>query len=156
VWDDTVTAIATRRLEHAVTVDMPGLGDAAGGEGHRVFMEWLAETRLWLADTERLAVAPTIERSVDAMCERLDQLEELLATCPADVRPVIAQLHAGQLTLDATNDLLHDALDQQDARRDWIITNWPSIVEHHEIGRALEHLTPTITLDPAVGFDLDL
>jgi hypothetical protein len=46
-------------------------------------------------------------------------------------------LRTGQLTLDDTADLVQGALDGQQARRDWILANWPHVVEYQEIDRTL-------------------
>ncbi len=84
--------------------------------------------------------------------ERRAELDGLLAGAPADWRTTISQLRSGQLSLDDTADLLQAALDGQAARRDWIIANWPHVVEYQEINRTLT--TATWGPDPGLLTDL--
>jgi len=76
-------------------------------------------------------------RTVDELELRLNQLDDILATAPADCRQLIAELQAGQLTLDDTADHLRDLLNDQQARRDWIVEHWPHIIKYEEVSRSL-------------------
>ena len=74
--------------------------------------------------------------------ERLAQLDEILATAPDDQHDLIARLRDGnQLTLADTTEALQAAMETQGARRDWILANWPHVVEYAEISRAIETRT---------------
>ena len=112
----------------------------------------LGLTRTWLAATDRIHTADTIIPSRTELLERRAELDGLLADAPADWRTTIAQLRSGQLSLDDTADLLQAALDGQQARRDWIIRNWPHVVEYQEINRTLT--TATWGPDPGLLTDL--
>jgi hypothetical protein len=140
-WDDAVGDIARWRTGHQ-------LPDATTGLGHRprdvndaaawdALQSRLARTRVWLADSDRIHPAETIVPSYDELLERRAELDTLFAAAPADWRPTIGRLQAGQLILDDTAALVQAALDGQQARRDWILTNWPYVVEHQEINRTL-------------------
>jgi len=73
---------------------------------------------------------------------RLDELDVLLAGAPDDQRDLIARLRGGdQLSLLDTTEALNAALETQGARRDWILANWPHVVEYAEINRAIDSRT---------------
>jgi hypothetical protein len=112
----------------------------------------LAHTRVWLAGSDRIHPAPTIVPSHGELLERRAELDALFATVPHDWRTTIGQLRTGQLTLDEAADLVQAALDGQNARRDWILANWPHVVEHLEINRTLT--TATWGPDPRLLTDL--
>ena len=74
---------------------------------------------------------------------RLEELDALLATAPADQRHVVAQL------LSKVGDGLTDIVEAmraadagQQLRRDWILEHWPHIVEHHELTKLEAQLPP--------------
>jgi hypothetical protein len=70
---------------------------------------------------------------------RRTELDERFETAPADQRDLIARLRDGnQLTLADTTEALDAALEAQGSRRDWILANWPHVVEYAEITRAIE------------------
>ena len=56
---------------------------------------------------------------------------------PDDCRDLIDRLQSGGLDLDDTADILAAASTQQTNRQQWIIRNWPHIVEYQEINRTL-------------------
>jgi hypothetical protein len=89
--------------------------------------------RTWMATTDRHAELPAIMRSDVERYDRLIELDDILATAPADSRHLVSQLRDGQLSFDDTAELLQAALVQQDARRGWIIEHWPHIVEYQEL-----------------------
>ena len=39
--------------------------------------------------------------------------------------------------LDDTSEHLRELLNDQQARRDWIVEHWPHIIEYHEVNRSL-------------------
>lgn len=136
-WDDAVTDIARWRLLH------DNIDTALEPEGRQAWDTLagrLVETREWLDTTDRLTPANLPTRTEPELAARLTELDELFATAPADWRRVIQAIQDGQLTLDDTLDLLREAAAGQDARHAWIIRNWPHVVEHHEINRALDDL----------------
>lgn len=151
-WDDAVRAIATWRLDHDVEPHTPGLGPrpttAAAAHAWDELQSRLGLTRTWLDTTDRTHEAWPAVPSRRELNQRLGELDEILASAPADCRDVIHQLQAGQLGFDDTTDLLQAAHDQQDARRAWIIEHWPHVVEYQEIQRTLD--AGTCGPDPAL------
>lgn len=99
--------------------------------------EHLAFTRSWLATTDRLNAQPLQVPTADELLGRRSELQQILDEAPPDWRHVIADLAAGQLTLDDTAELLRDALNGQAERRAWILEHWPHVVELQEIDREL-------------------
>jgi hypothetical protein len=97
----------------------------------------LANTRVWLASSDRIHVAHTVTPGYAELVERRAELEALFADAPAEWRTSITKLQTGRLTLDDTAELIQAAVDGQHARRDWILANWPHVVEHQEINRTL-------------------
>lgn len=83
--------------------------------------EHLAFTRTWLATTDRIEAQETPTTSIDELLDRRADLQQILDAAPADWRHVLAELRAGQLSLDDTNELLGEALDGQADRRAWIL-----------------------------------
>jgi hypothetical protein len=69
---------------------------------------------------------------------------ELLDTAPADQRKIIDRIVNAGLDATQIHEYLAAAIAGQDARREWIITNWPHIVE-------LEQVTQIITTQQALG-----
>jgi conjugative relaxase-like TrwC/TraI family protein len=140
-WDGALRDIARWRLTADIPARQPGLGPAPITP--EAYDEWrslttkTADTRVWLATTDRTLPDEALTRTVDQLLERSDELDEILDAAPADCRHIIDELHSGQLTLDDTAELLTFALQQQGDRRDWIIEHWPHIVEYQEIDRAL-------------------
>src|SRR5690606_31864780 len=79
---------------------------------------------------------------------RRTELDERFETAPPDQRDLIARLRDGnQLTLADTTEALNAALEAQGSRRDWILANWPHVVEYAEITRAIETRTYGPELD---------
>ncbi len=166
-WEDALRDIARWRLTANIPAGQPGLGTARiapeANDEWRSLTRKTADTRVWLATTDRILPDAAVTRTVEQLLERSDELDETLATAPADCRHIIDELHSGQLTLDDTAELLTFALGLQDDRRDWIIEHWPHIVEYQEIDRALlvgsnapmdQDLLHTETVDIGPGIDL--
>jgi hypothetical protein len=155
-WDDAVHQIAHWRARHKLPDHSEGLGsrppDPDFAAGWDALQAELGLTRTWLATTDRIQPADTIIPSRTELLDRRAELEGLLAGAPADWRTTISQLRSGQLSLGDTADLLQAALDGQAARRDWIIANWPHVVEYQEIDRTLT--TATWGPDPGLLTDL--
>ena len=144
VWEDAVRDVATARLRH-------GVCDPTAPMSHESWsdcVEAVATSRLWL-DTHELVGAGTASvtsRSVPELRIRKHELNALFDTAPADVRPLIDQLTRGEgLPFDDLGEVLRDALVQRDARRDWIVHNWPYVVEAAEIATALDSLAADVT-----------
>jgi hypothetical protein len=144
-WDDALCDVARWRAGHRMKGDTTGLGerpaspDDAGAWDD--LQARLGLTRTWIATTDRIEAADTIVPSYDELLERRSQLDQLFAAAPADWGPTIRQLQTGQLSLDDTAELLGAALEGQRARRQWILANWPHVVEYQEINRTLTTAT---------------
>lgn len=140
-WNDAVRSIARYRLEHGVSVRTPGLGNPPAGPTPAA--EWngtslaIAQARVWMASSDRLEAAwPTVP-SRRELHERRDHLDEMFDAVPDDCRNLIDRLQHGGLDLNDTAEILAAASSQQSERQQWIIRNWPHIVEYQEINRTL-------------------
>lgn len=133
-WRESVALIARHQLRHGVEdgIGAPPHADPERGEWNRLVGAIVAN-RHWIHSPERQSALPTAIRSEVERYDRLIELDDLIATAPADTRQVVAQLQHGQLSLDDTAELLQTALAQQDARHNWIIEHWPHIVEYQEL-----------------------
>ena len=146
VWDDATTRIAHHRLLHNVADTEPGIGprpnDPVDARRWQDLMLRLLEARIWLDDH------PTPEIHVLATCtpteliDRQRELQQLLATAPADQRQFIDRLVNSQLDATEMHDYLSAATAIQDARRDWIITNWPHLVELEQVTQLIAAQEP--------------
>jgi conjugative relaxase-like TrwC/TraI family protein len=155
-WDDAVGDIARWRSRHQIPDHTPGIGERPVDADHATHWDQLqcrlGLTRTWLAATDRIHPADTVVPSQHELLVRHTELDEIFTYAPADWRDTIDQLRRGQLSLDDTTELLQAALDGQDARRAWIIRNWPHVVEYQEINRTLT--TATWGPDPRLLTDL--
>jgi conjugative relaxase-like TrwC/TraI family protein len=148
VWDDATTRIAHHRLLHNIADHTPGIGPRPVEPHERDHWQQLMvrtlEDRLWLVDHPTPTVLPPAAATPTELTERHQQLRQLLDTAPADQRQIIDRI--GNSSLDATqiHQYLAAAVAGQDARREWIITNWPHIIE-------LEQITRIITTQQALG-----
>jgi hypothetical protein len=101
------------------------------------------ETRAWLAT--RSPAPPPIQlpalNPVEVQ-ERIAELDALIATAPPDQSRIIADLVAGTATVADLHASLAAANDTQRARRDWILTNWPHIVEREQLQRLADAMGP--------------
>jgi conjugative relaxase-like TrwC/TraI family protein len=144
-WDDAVRDIASWRAHHHILDTIGGLGQRphtrdGAAAWDRLHLR-LGLTRTWLATSDRIHPVHTLVPSHDELLDRRAQLDDLLAGWPPDWRTTISRLRTGQMSLDDTTELLQAALDGQQARRDWIIANWPHVVEYQEINRTLTTAT---------------
>ena len=147
VWDDTASRIAQRRLLHGVGDDQPGLGlrpvEPSAAERWQQLMIRILEDRCWLADrhnnipVETLAVRTPVE-----LVERRAELEQLVATAPPDQHHLIEQVTASEIEPIELHRRLLDATRVQDARRDWILANWPHVVELQQINTLIATQPP--------------
>lgn len=137
VWDDELTQLVTWRDTHTIGTDTPGYGppptDPLLVEQWRHHLDRSLTTRNWLQHHQpQLAPQPATTLDTTTIRQRLDELDTLFETAPADQRHIIHDLtrhHDITTKLDA----LTHAIDHQHARRDWILEHWPHIVEHHEL-----------------------
>jgi hypothetical protein len=93
-------------------------------------------TRTWL--TQRTATLEPVvppRQTKTEINDRLRELDEILNAAPPDETRFIDDLTAGRLTVDDLPQALADARVVCDDRRDWVLTHWPHVVEHHELLR---------------------
>ena len=100
--------------------------------------------RIWLTDRqpEPQPIHPTM--SPTAMHERRAELQALMSTAPADHRELIERLTTGHAGSTEVHEHLVAAVNAQQERRDWIVANWPHVVE-------LEQLNALIAAQPALA-----
>lgn len=136
-WDNAVAGVARWHLTHPNGPD----NDPAGAHQLRT---WIGQTRTWLDTSNRTTpTVPTVRDSAE-VDDRRAALEQLLETAPPYCRRLIDQLQNGQLAFDNVDDLLRNAVDQQDARRQWILEHWPEVVEYSELNRAAATAQPDL------------
>jgi hypothetical protein len=82
--------------------------------------------------------------SATTVHERRAELQALMSTAPADHRDLVERLTAGNVDAANLHEDLAAAVTTQHDRRDWIIANWPHVVE-------LEQLNALITGQPALA-----
>jgi conjugative relaxase-like TrwC/TraI family protein len=142
VWDDTTTRIAHHRLLHPILDTEPGIGprpaDTAAADIWQDLMLRLLEDRVWLTDHPTPTSGPLAHATPCELLGRRHDLQQLLATAPADQRQFIDRVINSALEPNQMHEYLTTAMSEQNARRDWIIANWPHIVE-------LEQVTQIIT-----------
>jgi conjugative relaxase-like TrwC/TraI family protein len=148
VWDDAVGRIARHRTTHEIDDATPGLGphppDPHTTEPWQQAMLQTLRDRIWLTDhqLEPPAIHPTM--SPTAMHERRAELQALMRTAPADHRELIECLSAGNVGSGEVHEHLVTASTAQQDRRDWIVANWPHVVE-------LEQLNALMAARPALA-----
>ena len=137
VFDDEVRQLATWRDRHLLPETIPGYGpepdtpEAAAVWHQR--MDRALETRIWLHDHRPTEPIVLPELDPATVVNRLDELEQLFATAPVDQSRFIDELLDLYLEPAAVIDGLRSAYSTQQARRDWIIENWPHIIEHRQL-----------------------
>lgn len=148
VWDDSVARIARHRAAHEIDDATPGLGPKppdpeATEHWHEAMLRTLRD-RIWLTERqlEPRPIGPTM--SPMAMHERRAELQALMHTAPADHRELIERLTTGNAGTTEIHDHLIAAVNAQQERRDWIVANWPHVVE-------LEQLNALIAAQPALA-----
>jgi conjugative relaxase-like TrwC/TraI family protein len=147
VHDDILTRLVAWRDRHHLPAETPGYGDRpadpADARSWRDELTALLDTRAWLA---RRAPEPgpveLPKLSAAQIHTRLDELHLLLATAPADQTRLIDRLVAGDLEPAELHASLVEGGRTQTARADWILTNWPHVVEHEQLTRLAQHLGP--------------
>lgn len=148
VWDHAVRTIAEQRALTQMADTEPGIGAEPADPNER--RQWQttsryvleARTHLDNADTHRDLGPWPLLPSRSQLDDRLAQLDDVLASAPPDQRDLLGRLRAGdQMTLLDTTEAMNAALDGQGARRDWILANWPHVVEYAEITRAIDTRT---------------
>jgi hypothetical protein len=146
VWDDATIRIAQHRAIHNVAVEDPGLGerpdDPVEAARWQQLMVRILEDRLWLADHRTAEVHPVTLRAPSELIGRRRELEQPLVTAPADQRGFIDRLVGTQLDPTEMHEYLADAMAVQDARRDWILANWPHLVELEQVNRLIADQEP--------------
>lgn len=142
VWDAAVERVATFRLRHQVPEDIPGLGREP--ESTQEAVEWrrqmlaVLEDRCWMEDHDPGAAGPVVPPlTARQLVDRREELEQLLAGAPADQRALIDRLAHSQLDPGELHEYLVAAMQAQDARRDWIIANWPHLIELEQVNVVL-------------------
>ena len=145
-WTTAVRDIATWRTRHHHTGDdvgiLPVLDDAAR-QAWEALSTRLVHTKAWLDHRDPPTVLWPHRRSHHELVARRTELDQIFETAPADQQPLIARLRRGDpQLLDDTAEVLKAALDNQHARRHWILEHWPHIVEYAEITNTLT--TPTL------------
>ncbi|MEQ8438060.1 MAG: MobF family relaxase [Ilumatobacter fluminis] len=137
VWDDAVTQIAHHRTLHDIPSNEPGLGhhpdNPEAAERRQTLMMRLLEDRLWLADHPTPTTPPLAHRTPASLIDRQTELEQLLSTAPVDQRNFIDRITHSQLDPIEMHEYLTAAMTEQSARRDWILTNWPHLIELEQV-----------------------
>jgi conjugative relaxase-like TrwC/TraI family protein len=141
--DDTITQLAAWRDRHHLRPSSPGYGPPPGdpnqNDDWRHAMDTTLTTRTWLTQRsvtlEPVALPTWTEAEIN---DRLHELDQILATAPPDQARLIDDLTAGRLTVDDVQQVLDTAHHVQAQRRDWILTHWPHVVEHHELQRVAQ------------------
>ena len=137
VWDDATTRIAHHRLLHDVNHNEPGIGDRPNdpieGDRWQDLMLRLLEDRLWLADHSTPEVVPVLAATPLELIDRRAELEQFLSTAPADQRQFIDRIVRSELDPTEMHEYLSAAMAVQDERREWILTNWPHLVEFEQV-----------------------
>ena len=137
-WNDTITHIATYRDRHHITSGQPGLGPQPGQVEERQqwnqAMNTVLTNKTWLT-THQPQPAPTTIRPLtpSEIRDRITELEQLFATAPHDTTHLIDHLTGGNLATDELHNTLLDTTRTLNDRSQWILTNWPHIVEHHQL-----------------------
>ncbi|MDW3212625.1 MAG: MobF family relaxase [Ilumatobacteraceae bacterium] len=146
VWDDATTRIAEYRANRDLPADTEGLGPRptdpiVATEWHHLMVRTL-EDRLWLTTHDRPEPLPRTALTPVQLIERQHELEQLLATAPADQRSFIDRIVTSRLDPTEMHGYLTSAMAVQDARREWILTNWPHLVELEQITTLITQQSP--------------
>jgi hypothetical protein len=102
----------------------------------------ILEDRLWLAEHRTPEVHPVTLRTPAELIARRHELEQLLATAPSDQRAFVDRLVGSQLDPNEIHEYVAAAMAVQDARRDWILANWPHLVELEHVNRLIADQEP--------------
>lgn len=146
VWDDATTRIAHHRLLHDIAQDEHGIGtcpaDPVEVDRWQDLMLRLLEDRLWLVDHTTPEVVPLPAATPQELVDRRAELERLLATAPADQQQFIDRIVRSELDPTEMHEYLSAAVAVQDERRDWILTNWPHLVELEQVAALIAEQEP--------------
>lgn len=146
VWDDAVNRIAHHRLLHGVAQDEPGVGprptDPIQSDRWQDLMLRMLEDRLWLADHPTPEVVPLPAATPQELVDRRAELEQLLATAPADQQGFMGRIARSELAPTEMHEYLSAAMAIQDDRREWILTNWPHLVELEQVTTLIAEQEP--------------
>ena len=146
VWDDTTRRLAHYRTLHRLDDSTTGLGprpdhpDTAAKWQH-VMLRTL-EDRIWLNDRHHQPTPTLTTRSPADLVERRHQLEQLMRTAPPDQRHIIERLTTSHADPVDLHEHLVAATHAQHARSDWIIANWPHVVELEQINTLIAAQPP--------------
>lgn len=148
VWDDATTRIAHFRVLHGIDDATPGLGPPpdepdTAQRWHQLMLRTL-EDRCWLVDRHHEPPAALSVRSAADLAHRRAELEALMHTAPPDQRAFIDRLTHTHANAAEVHEQLLSAARTQDTRREWIIANWPHVVE-------LEQITALIATHPPLA-----
>jgi len=148
VWDDSVARFARHRAVHEIDDATPGLGpqplDPEATEPWQQAMLHTLRDRIWLTDRQSEPQPMHATISPTAMHERRSELQALMSSAPADHRELIERLTTGSAGMPEVHEHLATAVNAQHERRDWIVANWPYVVE-------LEQLNALISAQPALA-----
>jgi hypothetical protein len=96
------------------------------------------EDRGWMENHDPGAAGPVVPPlTARQLVDRREELEQVLAGAPADQRALIDRLARSQLDPGELHGYLVAAMQAQDARRDWIIANWPHLIELEQVNVVL-------------------
>jgi conjugative relaxase-like TrwC/TraI family protein len=141
VWDDTTNHIARHRLLHGVPDHEPGLGprprNATAADQWQQSMLRVLQDRCWLTDRHHKPTVPVTVRASAELVRRQSELQQLLASAPADQRQFIDRITNSALDPTQMHQYLSSATSEQGGRRDWIIANWPYIVEFEQVAQLI-------------------
>jgi hypothetical protein len=98
--------------------------------------------RIWLTERQPEPQPTHATMSPTATHERRAELQALMHTAPADHRELIERLTTSNAGTTEVHNHLIAAVNAQQERRDWIVANWPHLVE-------LEQLNALIAAQPA-------
>jgi hypothetical protein len=148
LWDEAVALVAEHRLRHTIPARVEGLAplEVADPRGatSRELDESLRSTRTAIDHVTQVeGAAPQRVRTTEERAERANELEAILATAPRDQRAAIERLlAAGNLSSVEAVDTLRGLVEAQGARREWILTHWPHVVEREQLERAAQSARP--------------
>ncbi|MBI4885411.1 MAG: hypothetical protein HY826_15300, partial [Actinobacteria bacterium] len=140
-WTTAVRDIATWRTRHHHDGDNVGVlpvPEDAARQAWEALNTRLVHNKAWLDHRDPPTVLWPHRRSHHELVARRTELDQIFETAPADQQPLIARLRRGDpQLLDDTAETLKGALDNQHARRHWILEHWPHIVEYAEVTNTL-------------------
>ena len=146
VWDDAVGRIARHRCVHGVADNEPGIGpaptEADDSRRWQQLMLRLLEDRLWLEAHPAPDHEPLATRTPTELVHRQQQLRQLLDQAPPDQRSVIERIVTSQLDAQEVHDYLSSAMTAQGQRREWIIANWPHLIELEQVTALIAQQEP--------------